>query len=988
MKPGRIRAGAFAAALAAGLVAGLVAILPAGAAQAPALPAGFLLKDTPTGLAEQGDALTDFAYLPDSSVVAVGKFGRVMWVPKTGAPRRIATLPVRTEQDLGLIGVGVAADYANSRHLYTARTAPSTAPGSGAYGVLRLSRWTVQLDANGEPSGLTGEQTLVETSADSDIHGMTGVAVAPDGTIWLSIGDSRDNFVSTVTLRAGLIDDLHGKILHLRPDGSGVPNNPYYDAAKPRAARSLVYASGFRSPFRISLDPVTETPIVGDVGWNAFEEVNHITPGGDYGWPCWEGTVRTPGFRDLPGCATRSTLPPQHAYAHGASTGSSITGGVVYTGSNYPLEYAGSYFFGDYTSGRLWTMRFDAAGRVVTPSGTRGTNVGGPVALRTMPVSGDVVYADIFTGSLRRIVYQAGNRPPVPDLASTADPATGRVSFDATGSSDPDGDALTYAWDFGDGATATGPTAERAYAGAGGYTATLTVTDQFGATATKTASVHPRNHAPSLVLTPPSASSRYAVGDVISASAQASDAEDGAVDIEWSSNLIHCRGQDCHTHPGTRQTGNSFSLAYAGHPGDTRLEITATATDSLGARTTSTFTAQPRQRRLTVQSATAADFTIGDQQTTTDLFTVGQQLSVIAPQASRDGVATFERWSDGSGRVRELTMPDADVTLTATYLTPIDRRYASDAALRAVVGAPKAVEQGDATARWREYATGRVYWGPNTGGAFEIHGSILVKYLASGGHVANGLPTSDELVIGTGRQSLLAGGRSVVYSGQTGARLLGGPIRQRWLAMGATSSVLRFPTGDDKPTPDGIGRYSHFQGGSIYHTAATGAHEVYGAILAKWRALGWEKSVLGYPTSGELAGTGGGRYNLFQRGSIHYIAGTGAFEVRGSIYLKYKAMGSEKSVLRYPTTDEKPTPDGIGRYNHFQGGSIYYTGRTGAHEVYGRIRAKWQSMGWERSYLGYPVSGEYAVAGGRRNNFQGGYIIYTFADQTARAYRR
>ncbi len=898
MKPGRIRAGAFAAALAAGLVAGLVAILPAGAAAAPVLPAGFLLKDTPTGLAEQGDALTDFAYLPDSSVIAVGKFGRVMWVPKTGAPRRIATLAVRTEQDLGLVGVAVAADHATSRHLYTARSAPSTGPGSGAYGVLRLSRWTVRLDANGEPSGLADEQIIVEASADSDIHGMTGVTAAPDGTIWLSIGDSRDNFVATATLRAGLVDDLHGKVLHLRPDGTGVPSNPYYDPANPRAARSLVYASGFRSPFRISLDPVTETPIVGDVGWNGWEEVNHITPGGDYGWPCWEGTTRTPGFRDLPGCANRSTLPPQHAYAHSAGIGSSITGGVVYTGANYPLEYAGGYFFGDYTSGRVWTMRFDAAGRVATQARDWGTQVGGPVALRTMPVGGDVVYADIFTGNLRRIVYQAGNRPPVPDLASTTDAETGRMSFDATGSSDPDGDTLAYAWDFGDGSTATGPTAEHTYAGADGYTVTLTVTDQLGATATKTAVVHPRNHAPSLVVTPPPSGERYAVGDVIRATAQAADAEDGAVGVEWSTDLVHCRGQDCHSHPGARQTGDAFALAYAGHPGDTRLEITATATDSLGARTTSTFTALPRQRRLTVQSATAADFTIGDQQTTSDLFTVGQQLSVIAPETSRDGVATFERWSDGAGRVRELTMPDADVTMTATYLTPIDRRYAADAALRAVVGTPKAVEQGDATARWREFTTGRVYWGPNTGGAFEIHGSILLKYLAAGGHTANGLPVSDELVIGTGRQSLLEGGRSLVYSGATGAMVLSGPIRQRWLAMGADKSILRFPTTDQKPTPDGIGRYNHFQGGSIYHTPATGAHEVYGRILAKWRALGWEKSVLGYPTSGELAGSGGGRYNLFQRGSIHNTSSTGALQVRGSIYILYKAIVSENSVLR------------------------------------------------------------------------------------------
>lgn len=55
---------------------------------------------------------------------------------------------------------------------------------------------------------------------------------------------------------------------------------------------------------------------------------------------------------------------------------------------------------------------------------------------------------------------------------------------------------------------------------------------------------------------------------------------------------------------------------------------------------------------------------------------------------------------------------------------------------------------------------------------------------------------------------------------------------------------------------------------------------------------------------------------------------------------------------------ETGTPDGVGRFNHFQGGSISWTPRTGANEVHGLIRAKWESMGWERSRLGYPTSDE------------------------------
>ena len=63
-------------------------------------------------------------------------------------------------------------------------------------------------------------------------------------------------------------------------------------------------------------------------------------------------------------------------------------------------------------------------------------------------------------------------------------------------------------------------------------------------------------------------------------------------------------------------------------------------------------------------------------------------------------------------------------------------------------------------------------------------------------------------------------------------------------------------------------------------------------------------------------------------------------------------------MLGYPTTDETVTPVGIGRYNHFQHGSIYWTPLTGSYEVHGLIRDRWAALGWERSALGYPISDE------------------------------
>ncbi|PHN07047.1 LGFP repeat-containing protein [Flavilitoribacter nigricans] len=100
--------------------------------------------------------------------------------------------------------------------------------------------------------------------------------------------------------------------------------------------------------------------------------------------------------------------------------------------------------------------------------------------------------------------------------------------------------------------------------------------------------------------------------------------------------------------------------------------------------------------------------------------------------------------------------------------------------------------------------------------------------------------------------------------------------------------------------------------------------------------------------------------------------------VKGAILQKYNQLGACKGFLGRPNTAEMTTPDRKGRYNHFQGGSIYWTPQTGAHEVHGAIRDKWSAMGWERSFLGYPTSDELKGANGLRySEFQGGRICWT-----------
>jgi len=227
--------------------------------------------------------------------------------------------------------------------------------------------------------------------------------------------------------------------------------------------------------------------------------------------------------------------------------------------------------------------------------------------------------------------------------------------------------------------------------------------------------------------------------------------------------------------------------------------------------------------------------------------------------------------------------------------------------------------------------------------------------------------------------------RTVYWSSASGAHIVMGAILATWDRYSRERGLLGYPVTDELGTPDGVGRFNHFAGsnGSIYWTPSTGAHEVHGAIMSKWSALGWEWSVLGYPITDELPTPDGvGRFNHFASGgSIYWTPSTWAHEVHGAIMSKWSSLGWERSFLGYPVTDELATPDGVGRFNHFAGsnGSIYWTPSTWAHEVHGAIMSKWASLGWERSYLGYPTSDEYTIPGGRRSDFQHGYITWNAA---------
>jgi uncharacterized protein with LGFP repeats len=177
---------------------------------------------------------------------------------------------------------------------------------------------------------------------------------------------------------------------------------------------------------------------------------------------------------------------------------------------------------------------------------------------------------------------------------------------------------------------------------------------------------------------------------------------------------------------------------------------------------------------------------------------------------------------------------------------------------------------------------------------------------------------------------------------------------------------------------------AHSVAGDSAASAPVDATPTNSPVWAHYLAIGGE-AVLGHPLGAEFAPTTHGLAQEFKNGSIYWTRATGAHLVWGDLLAKYKALRGPAGVLGYPTTDETATLDGVGRYNHFAGAggaSIYWTPKTGAHAVYGAIRARWASLGWERGRLGYPTTDEFGVPGGRRNEFVGGEITWQAAKKT------
>ncbi|MER7279856.1 PQQ-dependent sugar dehydrogenase [Dactylosporangium sp. NPDC000244] len=415
-------------------------------------------------------------------------------------------------------------------------------------------------------------------------------------------------------------NDLRGKLLRIHPNADGTYAIPSGNMFAPGTARTRpeIYAMGFRNPFRMSVDKPTGVVYLGDYGPDAGTsdpnrgpggqvEFDRVTGPGFYGWPYCTGTnttaetynewdfaanvtgpkyncggatnnsFRNTGLATLPAAKPSwiryggdAGTPPEF----GTSGSESPMGGPVYrynAGLNsavkFPPSLDGMFFAGEY--GRKWIKPVKVGAD------------GSPGEISTFPWAGtqvmDMAFGpdgalyvlDYGTGSgnqaLYRVEYVGGaNRAPIAKITvdRTSGPSPLTVAFSSAGSSDPEGGALTYAWDFdGNGttdSTAANPTFT--YTTNGTKTPTLTVRDPQGLTGTASTVVTVGNTAPTVKLNLPGNGQLFAFGDTVPFSVTVTDPEDGAIDCSKVT-VTYLLGHDSHSHQITSGTGCTGSIA-------------------------------------------------------------------------------------------------------------------------------------------------------------------------------------------------------------------------------------------------------------------------------------------------------------------------------------------------------------------------------------------------------------------------------------------
>jgi glucose/arabinose dehydrogenase len=375
------------------------------ASASPQLGSGSPLANGPDKLAVE--LVVKGLDLPDGVTNAADRSGRLFVNEQAGKVRVVSaggalsampfvdlTSRIKSGGERGLLGLAFHPGFATNRRLFVDYTRAKD--GATVVSELRAS-------ADGSRADPSSERIILIVTQPFANHNGGQLAFGPDGYLYIGLGDGGsggDPYGNGQNRKV-----LLGKILRIDVDGPHAagqayaipPDNPYAAGGfAPGEGRPEVWAYGLRNPWRFSFDRATGDLYIGDVGQNAWEEIDRQPldpPGGaNYGWNLMEGNHC---FQS--GCAPTGLTMPIAEYSH--QLGCSVTGGYVYRGTAQPA-LRGVYIFGDYCSGRLFTVHSNGGAfttRTVADTALNISSFGEDEA-------GELYLVDLSGGGLYRVV--------------------------------------------------------------------------------------------------------------------------------------------------------------------------------------------------------------------------------------------------------------------------------------------------------------------------------------------------------------------------------------------------------------------------------------------------------------------------------------------------------------------------------------------------------------------------------------------------------
>ena len=321
---------------------------------------------------------------------------------------------VNTSGEGGFLGVAFHPQWATKKEVYVSYT--ETGTGSNP---LRSVIARYKSTNNGLTLDPASEERLLLLDQPYTNHDGGNIVFGPDGYLYIGFGDGGSG---GDPLGAGQrINTILGKILRIDVDVPfsqryAIPaGNPYAADNTPCNVMSAamtapsgtrcgeIYALGFRNPWRFSFDSASGELWVGDVGQNAWEEVDRVVIGGNYGWNTREGAHC---YSPSTGCSTAGLIDPVVEYDH--SVGVSITGGYVYRGTGIP-SLVGKFVYGDYQTGRIWAVTFNSSTQQYEGTLLEDTNIA--IGSFAQLPDGEIYALHLFNGQIFKLV-PAGTPPP------------------------------------------------------------------------------------------------------------------------------------------------------------------------------------------------------------------------------------------------------------------------------------------------------------------------------------------------------------------------------------------------------------------------------------------------------------------------------------------------------------------------------------------------------------------------------------------------